>query len=126
MANITSFGSYKLVGAGGFASVNSTTTIFTHGVILQPCSRLKSMYITNTDTSNIIKIKVMYSDSNAGYVDRTVFCAILHPNETVRAFSKDYPLVIERSESLKIRCDGVSGATDVDYWYSMEEFENVI
>lgn len=126
MATLNTFGSYKLVGDGGVASVNSTTTIFTHGVFLQPCARLKSMYITNNDTSNIIKIKVMYSDKNAGYVDRTVFCAILHPNETVRAFSKDYPLVIERAESLKIRCDGASGAADVDYWYSMEEFENVI
>lgn len=126
MADINSFSSYKLIGVGGYASVNSTTTIFTHGVFGQPCSRLKSMYITNNDTSNIIKIKVMYTDSNGGYADRTVFCAILHPNETVRAFSKDWPLVLERSESLKIRCDGASGSADVDFWYSREEFTNVI
>lgn len=126
MAKLTNVNSYKLVGAGGTASVNTTTTIFTHGVVDFPCSRINSMYITNNDSSNIIKIKVMYSDKNNSYADRTIFCAILHPNETVCAFSKEWPVVIDRSESLKIQCAAVLGTSDVDFWYSMEEFKNAL
>jgi len=126
MAIISEITHYHLENFYGTASVGATSNIFTNGLTLTPCRRINSMYITNNDASDVVHVKVLYSDHNNSFADRVAFCARIHPNETVRAFTRDCPLVVDTTESFKIICEGPSGTADVDYIVNVETFKNAL
>jgi hypothetical protein len=126
MAIISKITHYILENFHGTASVGATTTVFTNGLTGTPCRRINSMYITNNDASNVVHLKVLYTDHNNSFAGRVAFCARIHPNETVRAFTRDCPLVVDTTESFQINCVGLAGTADVDYIVNVETFKNAL